>query len=169
MNTNRILRSGILALLWLSAAASARAENPLPIPDHVWVLGMDSHHPIGIAWDNPVRAGVHSSVQVFLCLGMQHPLELRLPMAVLGPLMLGGLVALTFGLLRWFRQHKTKAPFLLLPCLILLMVTTGCATCRSQSTAPASSSSAQQESRHPFWEWFADQAAKNLLNWAFCR
>ena len=77
------------ALLLLFAAVSAQAENPFPVPDHVWVLGIDSQHPVGVAWDNPVWAGVHSSIQIYLCFGMQHPFEIALPVIVLGPLMLG--------------------------------------------------------------------------------
>jgi len=53
--------------------------------------------------------------------------------------------------------------------LMLLTVMTGCATCRSQPTAPPSSSSVQEESEHPFWDWFGDQVAQNLLNWAIFR
>ena len=90
----------------LLATVSVHAEG-FPIPDHVWVLGVDSHHPVGVAWDNPVWAGVHSSIQIYLGFGMQHPLELKLPVMVLALLMLGVLAALVLGLARRSQQRKT--------------------------------------------------------------
>ena len=101
-------RSRMLTLLWLFVAASAQAENPFPVPDHIWVLGVDSHHPVGIAWDNPVWAGAHSSIQTYLCFGMQHPLEIELPVVVLGLLLLGGFVAVVFSLTRWFKHRLSS-------------------------------------------------------------
>ena len=99
-------RSGMPALLLLFAAVSAQAEG-YGVPDHIWVLGLDSHHPVGVAWDNPDWAGVHSSIQIYLCFGMQHPFEIKLPVVVLGLLMLGGFVALVLGLARRFKQRET--------------------------------------------------------------
>jgi hypothetical protein len=54
-------------------------------------------------------------------------------------------------------------------CLVTLTVMTGCAACRPKSHGPPSSSSEQNESKHPFWDWCGEQAVRNLLNWAVCR
>src|SRR2546422_32218 len=91
----------------LGSTVSAHAENPSPAPDHVWALGVESHHPVGVAWDNSVRAGILSSIQIYLCFGTQHPFELKLPVVVLGLLMSGVLVALALGLSRQFKQPDT--------------------------------------------------------------
>jgi hypothetical protein len=103
MKMNRISKSGMLALVLLFAAVSAQAENPYPVPDHVWVLGVDSRHPVGVAWDNPVWEGVHSSIQIYLCFWRQHAFEIELPVIVVGPLMLGVFAVLTLGLARPFK------------------------------------------------------------------
>jgi len=102
-------KSGLIALLMLFAAVSAQAENPWPHPDHVWVLGIDSQHPVGVAWDNPAWDGVHSSIQIYLCFGRQQAFEMELPVIVLGPLMLGVFAVLTLGLARPFKpRHLEK-------------------------------------------------------------
>lgn len=107
--TSGFSKSRILGLLSLFATVGAMAENAFPVPDHVWVLGLESRHPVGLAWDNPVWAGLHSSIQVYLCFGMQHPLEMDLPLLVLGLLILGVFAALMFVLAHRFKQHKTGA------------------------------------------------------------
>ena len=100
MKTNRISLYCILALFWLFSAVNAPAENLWPVPDHVWVLGIDSHHPIGVAWWNPTGAGMHSSIEMVFCFGAQHGFAMKLPVAVLGLLMLGVLVGLFVASLR---------------------------------------------------------------------
>jgi hypothetical protein len=103
---NHLSAAMLIIATVLLAAVSAHAEG-FPVPDHVWVLGLDSHHPFGFAWDNPIWAGIHSSIQIYLCFGMQHPLELKLPVMVLGLLMLGVLVELVLALARRSQQRKT--------------------------------------------------------------
>ena len=97
----------MLALFFAFVAVSAQAENLYPVPDHVWVLGIDSHHPVGVAWDKPVWTGVHSSIQIYLCLGMQHPFEMELPVLVFALLVFVIFAALMLGLVRRFKQRKT--------------------------------------------------------------
>ena len=106
MSINRTTKSRALALLLLLGAVSAQAEG-YPVPDHVWVLGVDSHHPVGVAWDNPEWMGMHSFIQVYLAFGLQHPFEMKLPVLVLGLLSLGFLSATTLGLVRRFKQLNT--------------------------------------------------------------
>jgi hypothetical protein len=106
MNTSRISKSGLLALILLFAAVSAEAEG-YPVPDHVWVLGLDSHHPVGVAWDNPEWVGMHSFIQVYLAFGLQHPFEIKFPVLVLGLLSVGSFSALTLGLVRQCKQLST--------------------------------------------------------------
>jgi hypothetical protein len=100
-----ISKSRTLALLLLCAAVSAQAENPFHVPDHIWLLGIDSHHPVGVAWWNPTGARVNSSIEMVLCFGTQHGFEMRIPLFVLGPLMFGFFGALLFGLARRCKQR----------------------------------------------------------------
>ena len=96
-----IIGIGVGALALLLARQSAYAEG-YGRPAHIWMLGVDSLHPLGLAWDNPEWDGIRSSIQIWIGFGMRHGIELTLPLAVLGPLAICVLAAVLYVSCKWF-------------------------------------------------------------------
>ena len=94
-----IASSCIVTVALFLASSTARGEYYAG-PDHVWVIGVDTTHPVGIAWDWPTGDGMHKSVHTWLCFGMLPVLELTMPLAAAGLLMLCVCVALLFVVTR---------------------------------------------------------------------
>ena len=96
-----IIRTGVGALALLLARQTAYAEG-YGRPAHICMLGTDSLHSLGIAWDNSEWDGLRSSVQIWIGFGMRHPIEVTLPLAVLEPLTICVLAAVLYVLCKWF-------------------------------------------------------------------
>ena len=94
---------GVFALLLARQTAHAEGYGG---PDHLWMLWAGSHHPLGIAWEDPEWDGVRSSIQISFGLGMRPPVEMTLPLAVLGPLTVCVLAAVVYGLCNYFNKSK---------------------------------------------------------------
>jgi len=97
------IRTGVGALALLLARQTAYAEG-YGKPAHVWVLGVDSLHPLGIDWENPEWDGIRSSIQIWIGFGMRHPIEMTVPLAVLGPLTICVLAAVLYVLCKCFNR-----------------------------------------------------------------
>jgi len=93
MHMKSIPRTGILILALLFAVQTTNAEG-LPSQDHFWVIGFGSRHPVGIAWNNPEWSGMHTSIHIWIAYGAQSPIEMTLPLANLGLLVICVSVAL---------------------------------------------------------------------------
>ena len=94
---------GVFALLLARQTAHAEGYGG---PDHLWMLWAGSHHPLGIAWDNPEWHGVRSSTHIWFGFGMEQPITVTLPLALLGPLTVCVLAAVVYGLCNYFNKSK---------------------------------------------------------------
>lgn len=56
----------------------------------------------------------------------------------------------------------------LLMLMVMLVSAVGCATCCQQANYSASDQHEQKEPKYPFWEWFINQIARNLIGFDFC-
>ena len=73
-------------------------------PAHVRMLGAD--RPVGIAWGNPEWDGLRSSMEIWFGLGIRQPIEMTLPLVVLGPLTICVLAAVVYVLCKCFNKSK---------------------------------------------------------------